>query len=261
MHFYCPRPCNDLAAKFLNNFMRMDVRIGKLEGTVSDIDSRIGTLEASGMDKRVEKLEAQMEQMSEPQAGSSIESAALIKNIADEQARKQVAEMEDRARRRSNLVIFRLEEDPSTDQSKSKDMELVQTILAETKSPHQPTNIRRLGNPKAQEEGVKKTRPLRLTFATDAARDETITSFRKATKDITEDDPRLISKIAIRKDMTPSERQEEQALFLEWKERKAQSLQENDTQAIWIRRKGKVVNIGKYPPVQTDSEEEALKER
>jgi hypothetical protein len=31
-----------------------------------------------------------------------------------------------------------------------------------------------------------------------------------------------------------------------------QSKQEGDTQAIWVRRKGKIVNVGKYPQEDKD---------
>ena len=95
---------------------------------------------------------------------------------------------------------------------------------------------------------MHKPRPLRLSFISETARDEFIHTFRRATNKIPhEGDERYISKIAIQKDMTPAERQEEQALFLEWKEKKAQSLREEDRYAHWIRRKGKVVNISTYP--------------
>ena len=57
LHFYCPRPCNELAAKFLNSFMKMDMRMTKLEDKVADIDTRVVKLEASDIDKRVEELE------------------------------------------------------------------------------------------------------------------------------------------------------------------------------------------------------------
>ena len=105
----------------------------------------------------------------------------------------------------------------NVDQGRIRDTELVKQIMAETHCTNQPTDMRRLGNKsKANEEGMNKPRPLRLSFISETARDEFIHTFRRATNKIThEGDERYISKIAIGKDMTPAERQEEQALFLE----------------------------------------------
>ena len=62
-----------------------------------------------------------------------------------------------------------------------------------------------------------------------------------------DEDTRLISKVSMRMDMTPKEREEDEALFQQMKEKRAISKNEGDEHAIWIRRKGQVINIGKYP--------------
>jgi hypothetical protein len=64
------------------------------------------------------------------------------------------------------------------------------------------------------------------------------------------EDGSLIKKVALRKDMTPTEREEERRLFLELKRKKDLSKQEGDNLAVWIRRRGEVINVGKYPQRQ-----------
>ena len=52
--------------------------------------------------------------------------------------------------------------------------------------------------------------------------------------------------IRIRKDMTPMEREEDLKLKREWEGKKEESTKSGDHQAKWIRRRGKVVNVGTY---------------
>ena len=47
--------------------------------------------------------------------------------------------------------------------------------------------------------------------------------------------------------MTPLEREEDDALYQEMKRRRELSKNEGDHHAVWIRRRGEVVNIGRYP--------------
>lgn len=54
-------------------------------------------------------------------------------------------------------------------------------------------------------------------------------------------------KVAMRKDLTPIERKEDDNLFKDLKEKREQAKASGDDHALWIRRRGKLVNIGKYP--------------
>ena len=60
----------------------------------------------------------------------------------------------------------------------------------------------------------------------------------------------IVSKINGRKDLTPSERKDEEKLYKELKEKQEESKQSGDDNAKWVGRKGKVVNVGKYPGPQ-----------
>ncbi|KAA0193727.1 hypothetical protein HAZT_HAZT001149 [Hyalella azteca] len=63
-------------------------------------------------------------------------------------------------------------------------------------------------------------------------------------------------KISARKDLTPTERKEEEALFKEMKEKHEQSRAAGDDIAKWVRKNSKVVNVGKYPPQHPSSSED-----
>ncbi|KAK3780269.1 hypothetical protein RRG08_047257 [Elysia crispata] len=136
-----------------------------------------------------------------------------------------------------------------------KDLEGIEDILREIKVSHKPIDTRRLRNLPTMNQAAaiemgkgKRARPLRLTFASEAARDETLGSFHRTRKEkVSEDeDTTLISKVSMRMDMTPKEREEDKALFQQMKEKRAISKNEGDEHAIWIWRKGQVINIGKY---------------
>ena len=50
----------------------------------------------------------------------------------------------------------------------------------------------------------------------------------------------------MRKDLTVQEREEEDRLFAELKKRREEAKNSGDDNARWVRRRGKVINIGKY---------------
>ena len=54
-------------------------------------------------------------------------------------------------------------------------------------------------------------------------------------------------RISMRRDMTPKERAEEAALYAELKMKQEESKVSGDDKAVWIRRGGRVVNVGNYP--------------
>jgi hypothetical protein len=92
---------------------------------------------------------------------------ADFQGIAETQARKQIAEMEERNKRKTNLPIFGLAEvkEGTPDYRKGKDKESVQKILEEIKAKQAPTDMRRLGAPpkqnnEGQENEREKCRPL-----------------------------------------------------------------------------------------------------
>ena len=117
-------------------------------------------------------------------------SKEMVLEIVKEEKRKMERELEERMKRKTNLIIFSLEEDTTEKEAgKKKDLEGIEDILREIKVSHKPIDTRRLGNlPTKNQAAViemgkgKRTRPVRLTFASEAARDETLRSFHRTRK-------------------------------------------------------------------------------
>ncbi|KAL8600649.1 hypothetical protein ACOMHN_006715 [Nucella lapillus] len=86
-----------------------------------------------------------------------------------------------------------------------------------------------------------------MTFQTESARDDALAAFHKARKQKEEGDDNLCTKIVIRKDLTPLERQEEEELFQELKSRRDESEKAGDSHAHWVKKRGRIENIGRYP--------------
>jgi hypothetical protein len=65
-----------------------------------------------------------------------------------------------------------------------------------------------------------------------------------------EGEGKLCTSISVRKDLTPTERKEEEALFQEMKEKQKLSDESGDTNARWVRKNGRVVNVGRQPNLE-----------
>jgi hypothetical protein len=255
LHWFCrkPRPCNDVASKYLMNMMKLESKVEMISAKVDSLSDKMNNLEQGNLPPAMTEA---VKKICQPLTSNleAIEPGAItqMEDIAASKAKKEVAEMEDRNKRKTNVVIFKLDEDAS-DKKKEKDEEQVRKILGEIHCTRQPTDIRRLGSAPRNKEGEPpKRRPLRLSFATEKERDEVLKAFRNAQRTAPENDEEsLTSKISMRKDLTPQEREESTRLFLELKQRQEQSKNDKDQFAVWRIRRGQVVNEGKYPKADT----------
>ena len=94
----------------------------------------------------------------------------------------------------------------------------------------------------------QKHRPIRLTFSSEAMRDEALKAFHRTRKEKLADPltPKLSATLTLRNDLTPQERKEEDKLFEELKAKRQESERSGDRCAHWIMRHGRVMNIGHY---------------
>ena len=102
--------------------------------------------------------------------------------------------------------------------------------------------------------------PLLMKFESQNARDEVLKKYIGATKDAKVDEyegeeNRLYLNINIQRDMTRKERDEDLRLYKELKEKKQMAKNSNDTKARWVRRQGRIINIGRYPRSRIDQRE------
>lgn len=256
IHWYCNSSCNILATSVIGNIAKLQNDVNKLADEVTSVDDRVSKIEEGKFPQSMVKALKTLQQEAQAEKAPLLESEELEK-MMDKKAKKLAAEAEDRARRKSSLMIFRLDElqSMSDDEKKRADEISVTRILSEIRTKHQPVDIRRLRTATAsalgREDQNKKPRPVRVTFASQTARDDVLKSFNLIRKDKKlderDDDSRLCYKISLRRDMTPAERKEDDDLFKELKIKQEQSKQAGDDCARWVRRSGQVINIGKYP--------------
>ena len=209
---------------------------------MESLTARMEKLEEVLMGK---KLEERIEEVVERKVTEMRETLKDKLEIIETEKKGQLAEIEDRIRRKTNLVIFRLKE------AKEEDEQKVKKVLTELRTKHTPVDIRRLGH---FNKGSEKPRPLRISFDNEQARDEVLSSVYRVLKNKEEEDKRLCTQVSTRKDLTVQEREEKDRLYAELKRRRQDSKESGDDKAKWVRRRGRVVNIGNY---KVEEEEKA----
>lgn len=244
-HFYCDLPCNKFATNFIGSMKKLEEQVEQKTKVVAEHTAKFKELEEGRLPPLL--LET-IKQMGGPtSADPNPEQNEQIAELVERKTKAQIAEMEDRNRRKTNLIIFRLPESGSPDSAgkKKDDTGSATKILKEIKSTHTPIDVSRLG---IEKEGSSTPRPLRLAFANAAARDETLRIYHKARKTAEDKEPNcsaLFTKLSIRKDMTPGEREEETALYKELQKKRNNASGED--KARWVRRGGRVIFLGKTP--------------
>lgn len=238
----------------------MDDRIGKLESRMQKLgdgrtvmEDRIGKLEswvqklgdggAAGEDvsDRIGKLESWVKKCGDERAvgGDAADRTGEVKHVRGNQPSidESVKEVEDRERRKCNIVVFNVLESDSKENEdrKSHDIEEMKKILNELKIDAALLNPVRLG-PKKQDQ--KWPRPLRLTVESEDIK----WSILKESKNLKDSGEEALKAVFIKKDMTQLERQREAELRQALKE-KREAEQQSGGNARWTIWRGKVVKL------------------
>ena len=257
--WYC-RKCNVGVQCFLTQIVLLNAKQKETDERLCYVEEKVNDLDS--LENRVSAIEAKLEeQANQPPSQTDNEktyakATALGKNdieqIVEQRTREKMREVEDKARRQRNIIIFRLDE-PDEETQEEKDMEdkvSVERLLREVNVQNaEPTSIFRL---KGNAQHKDRSRPLKVCFKSQVIRDDVLKAISVARKRNQQDNSKLYTKLSIRKDLTKAERLEDEKLFKEMKSKQAESKNLGDVNAKWVRRGGKVVNIGQYP-----SEEEA----
>ena len=162
-------------------------------------------------------------------------------NTTEDTLNMTIAELSDREDRRLNAILFNVTEveNADSDERIHEDTAKATAILEDIGMSTEIIETRRLGKYNATNENP---RPLRITVPTLI---DKMRLMRNAPKLKNSSDPHM-KLIRIRKDMTPMDREEDLKLKREWEGKKEESTKSGDHQAKWIRRRGKVVNVGTY---------------
>ena len=234
----------------------------KVNSEIGNVKTELAKIAAGEFPKAMAEAVAKLSSERGPASGDE-QSANLdpneVQSMIDKKTKEHLLELDDRNRRRTNLLVFKLREstEDSKEAKKKEDVAMAHQILKDIQSTHKPTDIRRLGNPAAEQ---TRPRPLRISFNSQEERDMVIRNFHKSKKSAENDkdknsvgnenetDEPLISKIAMRKDFTPLERKEEDELYATLRAKREESEQSGDGHAFWVRKKNQIVNVGRYPP-------------
>lgn len=302
IHWYCNSSCNFFAKKFMNNMFDLKKGLDRVTDQVEHVKRKVENIECGAMPERLQESvrEIVKDELRKDEVEETLEKIESVKQFIDKQdmknldekckqfesiskfmddkAKEQEMEMDDRQRRQTNLIIFKLPESEAVDiKDKIKeDREKVEQILDELGADNKPFFMKRLISKKEKERRRAKAAdeekgatassdeiyasPLFMRFENQNARDEVLKKYIGAIKDAKEDDyegeeNRLYLTINIQRDMTRKEREEDLRLHNELKEKKQMSKNSNDTRAHWVRRQGRIINIGRYPRGRFDQRE------
>lgn len=248
-HWYCKTPCNKVAGKFLGGMAMLQKQMEEISTGMAVIGNKVAEMESGnlpqGMVEAVKEITKRTQEESKDGDGRSAPGDGREEN-AKTTTQEHMAELEDRMRRKKNLIIFKVPEAKSQDSEarKKEDQATVHELLTELKSKAEPTDTRRLGMRHTQS-----NRPIRITLKDEEERDALLRDYHKARKQGTkmnnDDDAPWATKVAMRKDMTPLERKVEDDLFQELRAKREEAKQSGDDPLLWIRRSGKIVRVTK----------------
>lgn len=243
IQWYCKPSCNKVADKFMGIFMTMQTQIDNIGRDVTETKDRVEKIEVGEFTEPMVKTIRNITSKSGAAAATIVDKEE-IKKMIDISSKEKLAEVEDRAKRSRNVIIFGIEEPQSLDREDraKEDTTKCITLIEELQCEHEPQEVRRLGNFKPDQ---SKPRPIRLRFATKEQRDGVLENFREAKRK--DSGKKLDPTLGMRRDMTPMERKEDFELFNVIKEKREASKASGDGYARWVKRNGKVVNVGQYP--------------
>ena len=134
VHWYCNTSCNFFANKFMSSMFELKRGLDKVTDQVEHVKRKVENIECGAMPEKLEQLVQKIlrEEMKSDKVEKTLEKLETVKEIIDKQglqnledkskhlesisklmgekAREQELEMEDRQRRQSNLIIFKLAE-------------------------------------------------------------------------------------------------------------------------------------------------------
>ena len=154
-----------MAVKFLGGLWKIEQDVENLQAKVMEVDNKVANIQEGNFTQEMIQTVKQitLEQNQEKHESSSAEEVITLIEAKNKDQRKEI---EDRLRRKANLVMFKAPEDTTkTTQERQKEVDiLVQQILNEIQTAHKPTDIRRLGNIKKDQGEPERPRTLRMTF-------------------------------------------------------------------------------------------------
>ncbi len=279
MDWYCTA-CKVVTRNMSQNMARLDQRVTALETAMDDkVDKdevkRINKALDDKADKEaVEQLTRQVESMVHEKSEKTDKDTEELSKLLEAKLKEQreiiernktiqrdsgnktfaeaVKEMEDRERRKNNLIFHNIAESGAVDPDirRAEDVSFVMKILREYLKVESEIQTDQEGKAMVYRLGVKnatKSRSLKVTF-----RPIDIPRILVRAKLLAEATNEEVRRIVIKPDQTQFQRDEEKKLVKEKNERNEEAKSKNET-ADWIIQKGKVVRRSRTTPKVTTS--------
>ena len=227
--------CKDKVPEQIDVLKRLETKMDQILATLGEKASKadMDNLEKRVSDNTKELAELKAKQQEGASGGTDIS--------------KCLNEMAERESRKNNVVMFKVPESMADDIEARimHHLELAKSLLAKLQLNIEISKeqVRRLGKKTNDKD---KPRPMRVTFKEEDDKRKILKAASQI-KDKAKDCPRL-KEIIVKPDLTPHQRTEDEKLRKEWISKKEESAKKGDTTAKWIRRRGKVVNVGPKPP-------------
>ncbi len=279
LDWYCTA-CKVVTRNMSQNMARLDQRVTALETAMDDkvdkdelekinkalddkadkevveqLSRKIESMEQGStekLDKDTEELSKLLEEKLKEQR-EAIERNKTSQTVNDNKTFEEaVKEMQDRERRKDNLIFHNIEESGAVDPDirRAEDVSFVMKILREYLKVESEIQLDQEGKAKVLRLGSKnanKSRSLKVTF-----RPTDIPRILKNAKKLAEATKDEIRKIVIKPDQTKFQRDEEKKLVKEKNDRNEEAKSKNET-ANWIIQKGRVVRRTRTTPKVTTS--------
>ncbi len=227
----------------LNNFMqgaknRLETKADKSD--TEDLSQRVTSIEQKVNNAPVDKDTEELAKLLDVKLKEQEQIINERRSKTETSLTDAVKELEDRERRKNNIVVHNIAESTATEAEarKSYDEGLVKELFKEhlkvdvklKLDNNQRPMIRRLGK---KTEG--KSRSLKVTLL-----DDDVPKVLKNAKNLSFSSDENIKKIVVKPDLTPMQREEEQKLVKEKNEKNKEALTKNEP-ADWIIQRWKVV--------------------
>ena len=270
IHWFCSKQCDRAANKFLSKMAGFEEEIAKVDKRVTSLDTKISTIQDGVFTEKMQQAIEEIVQKSERQ-GSEPKNDDIkdllerdrrvqmegIENMINTKTKEQIAEAESRAKRQTNLIVFKLPESKkaSSGDKRQDDATKIQTLLTECEIQHKPIEIVRLGQVGKTRDGKTTDRPVRINFGSKVARDESLSNMIKTKRGLDKESGSLLLSLGFRKDMTPQEREEDAVLYKLLKQRRDESKASGDDITRWVIRNGQVVSLSEWRAARRQPEE------
>ncbi len=266
LDWYCTA-CQVVTRNMSQNMARLDQRITALETAIDDkVDKdeveKISKALKDKADKNVvEQLSKKIESMEKDSNDKLDKDSEELSKLLEQKLKEQqeviernktrtgnenktfadaVKEMENRERRKNNLIFHNIEESGAVDPDirRAEDVSFIMKLLREHLKVESEIQTNQEGRAMVRRLGAKnasKSRSLQITF-----RDIDVPRILKNAKKLANANNEEIRKIVIKPDQTPFQREEEKKLVKEKNDKNQEARSKNET-ADWIIQRGRVV--------------------